>query len=300
MHGKGKGGLITSLVFLILTTFFTLVSTMFVILSILGNSEDYTSALKQLLPFPICAVVTLILIIVSFVFIGHYKLVNQGSLLFLIYLTIFFSHLPYSLIWFFVTEFEDEWGFIPWHNLLIILISFIMFILLLAAKALRSRIMRLITYLISIFVFIYFMISNFSMIYALFRDYEIAGVLGNPIMYAPYLFGIEIVFFILFITSIVLTVSCSKRTYDRYNKLGFDEESAKMMLATLTVIGFQRGYYSKEIMDEEMNNLSKEQKAMVQEAIHNPDAIKYADEIFKDYRFTRDFHMMKEWFLTHL
>ncbi len=174
-----------------------------------------------------------------------------------------------------------------------------MFILLLMAKALRSRIMRLITYLISIFVFIYFMISNFNMIYTLFRHSEIGGILGDSIMYAPYLFGIEIVFFILFITSIVLTVSCSKKTYEKYNKFEFDENTAKIFFAILAVIGFQRGYYSRAIVNSELDTLTEEEKAKVQEAIHNEEALKYVDQIFADYRFTRDFHMMKDYILSH-
>lgn len=299
MHGKGKGGLITSLVFLIITTLFTMVTISIPLSVILSNLNEYKSDLIQLLPFPICALITFILIIVCFVFLGRYKRVNEASPLFMVYLTIFFSHLPYSYLWIFITNFEDDWGFIPWHNLLIVLISFIMFILLLAAKALKSRIMRLLTYLLSIFVFIYFLGTNFSLIYTLFVNSEASRILGHPLMYVPYVILLEMVFFILFITSIVLTVSCSKKTYEKYNKFGFDESTGKIFLAILAVIGFQRGYYSREIMNSELDTLTEEEKAKVQEAIHNEEALKYVDQIFADYRFTRDFHMMKDYILSH-
>ena len=163
------------------------------------TKEEYKKDLVWFIPFPICILITFILIIVCFVLIGNYKRVNQSSPMFLVYLTLLFSQLPYSIYWFNITGFDDEWNFIPWHNLLVVLIPLIFFILLLAAKLLKSRVMNLIFYLFSIFIFLFFMASNFYLIYLSSIDNGMNAILGHPAMYIPYLCLLEIIFFILFL-----------------------------------------------------------------------------------------------------
>ena len=299
MHGKGKGGLITGLVFLILATLFSFFSTAIQFVPLFRNFEEYKNELAWLLPFPISTTITFILIIVIFVLIGNYKRVNQAAPMYLVFLALFFSYFPYS--WKFIIYYSDSTfdNFISWHHLLLQLVCFIMFILHLASTCMKSRVMLLISYIFSIFAFLFFLISNGYMFALTIGSYEVSEAFGHAAVYMPFLMLIEIVYLVFFITSIVLAASCSKRLYKRYNQLEFDDKQAKLMFAALAVLGFQKGLYSRETMNNELDNLTSEERTAVQELIHNPEVIKQAETIFSDYQFARDFNYMKHYIMSH-
>ena len=130
-------------------------------------------------------------------------------------------------------------------------------------------------------------------------SYEVSETFGHAAVYMPFLMLIEIVYLVFFITSIVLAASCSKKLYKRYNQWEFDNKQAKLMFAALAVLGFQKGLYAREIMNNELDKLTEEEKQAVNQLIHNSDIVNYSETIFSDYQFARDFNYMKHYIISH-